>query len=130
MLNSLFSAFLMYSRIPAPKTDWKEENRRYALGFFPVIGAVIGVSLILWRYICNIIVTGDIIFAAGAVCIPVIITGGIHIDGFCDVTDARSSYADKEKRLEILSDPHIGSFAVIHICLYFLPDCFSVPDSC
>ena len=37
----------MYSRIPAPKVEWKEENRRYALGFFPLVGAVIGAFILL-----------------------------------------------------------------------------------
>lgn len=120
MLKSLFSAFLMYSKIPMPKCEWKEENRRYALGFFPLVGAVISAMIILWRMLCDRIETGQFIFSAGAVFLPVLITGGIHIDGFCDVIDARASYADHKKRLEILSDPHIGSFAAMQICLYFI----------
>lgn len=120
MLRSLFSAFLMYSRIPMPKVEWKEENRRYALGFFPLVGSVIGGLLILWRFICSELDIGQFIFAAGAVFLPVLVTGGIHLDGFCDVNDARASYADRKKRLEILSDPHIGSFAVIKLCLYLI----------
>ena len=103
MLRSLFSAFLMYSRIPAPKVEWKEENRRYALGFFPLVGAVIGGLLMLWRLGCGKLGFGQLVFAAGAVFIPVLVTGGIHLDGFCDVCDARASYADKAKRLEIMS---------------------------
>ena len=120
MLKSLVSAFLMYSRIPSPKVAWKEENRRYALGWFPLIGAVIGGLLMLWRMICTHFGCGQMLFAAIAVLLPVWITGGIHLDGFCDVTDARASYADREKRLSIMSDPHIGSFAVIRVCLYLI----------
>lgn len=120
MLNSLFSAFLMYSRIPMPKVEWKEENRRYALGFFPLIGAFIGGSLLLWRIICDKLGIGQFLFAAVAVFLPILVTGGIHLDGFCDVNDARASYADRKKRLEIMSDPHIGSFAVMKLCVYLL----------
>ena len=120
MLESLVSAFLMYSRIPMPQVAWKEENRRYALGWFPVIGAVIGGLLMFWRMFCTHFACGQMLFAAVAVLLPVIITGGIHLDGFCDVTDARASYADREKRLSIMSDPHIGSFAVIRVCLYLI----------
>ena len=47
ILRSFASAFLMYSRIPMPQVEWKEENRRYALCFFPLIGAVIGAVFIL-----------------------------------------------------------------------------------
>lgn len=120
MLNSLHSAFLMYSRIPVPKVEWKEENRRYSLGFFPLVGAVIGALLVFWRFACNALDIGQFLFAAGGVFIPILVTGGIHLDGFCDVSDARASCADREKRLEIMSDPHIGSFAVIKLCLYLI----------
>ena len=120
MLNSFISAFLMYSRIPMPKVAWKDENRRYALGFFPLVGAVIGLLLLIWYFICTNFVFGKPIFAAGAVALPVFVTGGIHMDGFCDVCDAKASCAEKDKKLEIMSDPHIGSFAVIRLCLCFI----------
>ena len=120
MLKSLVSAFLMYSRIPMPQVEWKKENRRYTLGWFPLIGAVIGGLLLLWRLFCTRFGCGQMLFAAVAVLLPVLITGGIHLDGFCDVTDARASYADREKRIKIMSDPHIGSFAVIRVCLYLI----------
>jgi len=34
--------------------------------------------------------------------------------------DAKSSYGDREKKLEILKDPHTGAFAIISLCCYFL----------
>ena len=34
--------------------------------------------------------------------------------------DAMSSYAERERRLEILKDPHTGAFAIIGLCCYFL----------
>ncbi|MBR3631358.1 MAG: adenosylcobinamide-GDP ribazoletransferase [Oscillospiraceae bacterium] len=103
----------MYSRIPAPQVEWSEENRRYALCFFPVIGAVIGGMLLGWRVLCTVFAIGAPVFAAVAMLLPLLVTGGIHMDGFLDVTDARASCAQRERRLEILHDPHIGSFAVI-----------------
>ena len=51
--------------------------------------------------------------------IPVWVTGGIHLDGYADTCDALSSYGDREKKLEILKDPHCGAFAVIRLCSYF-----------
>ena len=113
LLRSLCSALLMYSRIPAPQVEWSEENRRYALCFFPLIGAVIGAFLIGWRALCTAFAVGAPVFAAIAMLLPLLITGGIHMDGFLDVTDARASCASRERKLEILHDPHIGSFAVI-----------------
>ena len=47
-------------------------------------------------------------------------TGGIHLDGYCDTHDALASYAGPEKRQEILKDPHIGAFGVMRLCGYLL----------
>ena len=46
--------------------------------------------------------------------------GGFHADGFLDVSDSLCSYGSREKKLEILKDPHIGAFAVIRLAVYYL----------
>ncbi len=120
MLRSLLSAFLMYSRIPVPQVEWKPENRRYALGCFPLIGVVIGGLLVLWRLFCTKTGCGQLLFAGGAVCLPLLVTGGIHLDGYADVVDAKRACADLPKRLAILHDPHIGAFGVIYVGLYLV----------
>lgn len=120
ILKSLASAFLMYSRIPMPQVEWKEENRRYALCFFPLIGAVTGAIFLLWRYVCGLLGVGSFLCGAVSALIPLLVTGGIHLDGFCDVTDANASCADRETKLKIMSDPHIGSFAVMKLCAYLI----------
>lgn len=120
LIKSMLSAFLMYSRIPVPQIEWKEENRKYSLCFFPLIGAVIGALLILLNYICGLLGAGRLLFSVSAAALPVLVTGGIHLDGFCDVSDAKASCAGKAEKLKIMSDSHIGAFAVISLCVYFL----------
>lgn len=120
LLKSLCSAFLMYSRIPFPKVEWKEENRRYSLCFFPLIGTIIGICLLLWYRICGILEAGNLFFSVGCTLIPIAVTGGIHLDGFCDVNDALASCASREKMLEIMKDPHTGAFALIRLSVYLL----------
>ena len=117
---SLISAFQMYSRIPMPQIEWKAENRRCALCFFPLVGAAVGAAFALWRYICGLLGVSALLFAAGSVFIPIAVTGGIHLDGFCDTADAYNSFGPPEKKLKIMSDPHIGSFAVIYLFIYLL----------
>ena len=48
------------------------------------------------------------------------VTGGIHVDGLLDTSDALSSWQERERRLEILKDSHAGAFAVITACAFFL----------
>ncbi len=116
--NSLKIAFSMYSRIPVKTVEWTEESMSYAMVFFPWIGGVIGL-LTLGIFFAGEwaagrgFQTGGLFFAAVLALVPVVVTGGIHLDGFLDVRDALSSCRSKEKRLEILKDPHVGAFAVI-----------------
>lgn len=110
----------MYSKIPMPYVQWKEENMKYAMCFFPLVGLAIGIVMGAWMYLAKFLGIGNILFAGIATIIPVIISGGIHIDGFCDTVDARSSHQSAERKLEILKDPHIGAFALIYCVVYFI----------
>ncbi|MDD3279513.1 MAG: adenosylcobinamide-GDP ribazoletransferase [Lachnospiraceae bacterium] len=117
--NSFLVAFAMYSKIPVPTADWSKENMKYALCFFPWIGAVIGVIEYGWFSLAAYLQLDSVLRAAVMTLIPVIITGGIHLDGFLDTMDALSSWKEKEQRLSILKDPHAGAFAIISGCAYF-----------
>lgn len=120
IIKSFFSAFLMYSAIPVPQVEWKEENRRYALCFFPFVGVIIGGLTTLWYCFCVKFNVDKILFSAVMTAIPILITGGIHLDGFCDVCDAKACMGTKEKMLEVMSDPHVGAFAAIKLAVYLL----------
>lgn len=115
VLETIGVAFAMFSALPVPRIDWNERNMRYAMAAFPLIGAVIGA---LWC-VCGALPLPDMLRAAGFCLIPVAVTGGIHLDGYADTSDALSSYGDREKKLDILKDPHCGAFAVIRLCSYF-----------
>lgn len=98
---------------------------RYSLCALPLIGLPIGGMLLLWYWCCVHTEVGAVLFAAVAVALPILITGGIHLDGFCDTTDAISSRQEKERKLEILKDPHVGAFAVMNTCVFLLV-CFGL----
>ena len=120
MASSLAIAFATYSRIPMPRVDWSEENRRYSLCFFPIIGMVIGAALCGWLWLCDALEIGAMLRGCVGALIPLLITGGIHMDGFMDTCDALASWQSKERRLEILKDSHVGAFAVIGCCAYLM----------
>ena len=120
IINSFFIALSMYSRIPVPRVDWEKENMRYAMCFFPMIGVVIGAVMYLAGWLLDKTSVGGLFRGVVFTLIPIIITGGIHMDGFMDTMDALGSWGDREKKLEILKDSHIGAFAVIMLALYGL----------
>ena len=120
ILQGMIVAFAMYSKIPMPGINWTKNNMKYAICFFPMIGAVIGLVMLGWFYLAEQIGMGQIFRTSVAVLIPVMITGGIHLDGLLDTADALSSYKSREERLEILKDSHAGAFAIIVGISYFV----------
>ena len=124
--KSFFLAFSMFSALPVPEVEWNEKNMRYMMCAFPFVGIVIAILCAVW-FVFGIQVIfvwqkniSLHIFALGFTLIPVIISGGIHLDGFMDTCDAVGSHGSREKKLEILKDSHSGAFAVMACVIYFL----------
>lgn len=118
--NNFKAAFAMFSKIPVPEADWSAENMKYMLCFFPLIGAVIGGLSLLAAWLGMKFGYAREFVAVILTLLPILVTGGIHVDGLLDTSDALGSWRDRERRLEILKDPHTGAFAVITACVYFL----------
>ena len=119
-MKSLIIAFAMYSKFPMPRVDWEKKALSWALCWFPLVGLAVGAVLWLWLALAGWLGFGAVFTAALALLLPIALSGGIHLDGYADTCDALSSYGDREKKLEILKDPHCGAFAVIRLCSYFL----------
>ena len=118
--NNFKVAFAMYSKIPMPMEDWNKENMKYTFCFFPFIGLVIGALSYLVGWVGGKFGFNPSFVSAVLVLVPVVVTGGIHVDGLLDTSDALSSWQERERRLEILKDSHAGAFAVITACAFFL----------
>ncbi len=119
-MRSLIIALSVFTRIPMPRVDWEKENMRFIFCWFPLIGLILGLLEYAWHMAAVYFGLGSFIYGSAAAVIPVVLTGGIHIDGFMDTCDALSSHGDKEKMQAVLADPHIGAFAIIYTIVYFL----------
>lgn len=119
LLRALITAFGMYSKIPVPKVDWDEKSMKYALCFFPLVGVATGAAAYAVGMLLYTFNVGALLRACIMTVLPILITGGIHLDGFLDTMDGISSYANREKRLEILKDSNSGAFAIIGGLVYF-----------
>lgn len=93
---------------------------RYAICFFPAVGIFCGAALWLWAVIAQATGMSGVLFAAVAASLPILVTGGIHMDGYLDTVDALASHQTREKKLEIMKDPSCGAFAVIYSGVYLL----------
>ena len=122
-LKSVLIAFSMYSAIPMPRTEWEPEGMRYALCAFPLVGLAVAAALWCWGRLCLLLGLGRLLAAVGMTLLPLLVTGGIHMDGLCDAADAIASRQGPEKRLAILRDPRTGAFGVMAVCGVLLLTC-------
>ncbi len=113
-------AFSLYSQIPMPVFEWKEENKKHIIAFLPWIGAVIGLLTFGLHALYSVAELPLICRVALYSLVPLSVTGGFHLDGYMDVQDALKSYRTPKEKLAILKDPHIGAFAVIRFLIYGL----------
>ncbi len=109
------TALSLYSAIPMPRFDIDEDDMAYCIMFLPFIGCIISVVEYYVNQIGGSFELPLFVRCCLFMVIPVVITGGFHVDGFLDTEDAVRSYRPKEEKLRILSDPHIGAFGVIKL---------------
>ena len=112
IVKQFLAAISMYTRIPVPHFEPNEEDRSGAIMFLPIIGAVVGLADFYVIRILSKLPVNVSFKSLIAIAVPLIVTGGFHVDGFMDTVDALRSYRSKEEKLEILKDPHVGAFAI------------------
>ncbi|MDO5389330.1 MAG: adenosylcobinamide-GDP ribazoletransferase [Clostridia bacterium] len=120
MLKSIIIAFSTYSKIPMPRIEWNEKSMKYSLCFFPLVGLVTGIIEYCVFYLLYKFNMGIIFKSMLLTVMPIIINGGIHMDGFLDTIDAKSSYKPRDEKIKILKDPNTGAFAVIYAVIYIM----------
>jgi len=107
-----------FTRIPiGSKIEYNEDNFKSALSLYSLMGAVIGVILLIVSLVGNVFHVNYVKGLLLTICY-VVITGGIHFDGAADTVDGLFSGRTGERIFEIMSDSHIGAFGVL--CLIFI----------
>jgi adenosylcobinamide-GDP ribazoletransferase len=110
-----FSALEFLTRLRVrrvPRGDMRAVAESQA--WFPAIGLLIGLVLLAidrlaTKALPEPSVDVILIVALGA------ITGGLHLDGLADVADGFFGGGARERRLQIMRDPHAGTFAIIAV---------------
>jgi len=117
-LKGLITAIRTLTILPVPGRE--AERPADSLYFFPLVGAIIGgiVQLVAWS------LADKLSWAAGAafagVAVLVWLTRALHLDGLCDTVDACLASPERERRLAIMKDSHIGAFGAVAIVLALL----------
>ena len=80
--------------------------------FFPFVGLLLGLVLVVVGFAAALIF--PVYLTAGILLVVMVLaTRGLHLDGLMDVCDGLFGGYTKERRLEIMKDPHVGAFGVV-----------------
>ncbi len=115
------AALGLLTRLPIPvDADGAQARGAGAAWAYPLVGALIGVIMAaLVALILELGLPGGIA-AALVLAASVIITGAMHEDGLADTADGLWGGWDRERRLAIMKDSHIGVYGVVAIALSLL----------
>jgi adenosylcobinamide-GDP ribazoletransferase len=80
-------------------------------GLFPIVGALIGGILYGSSWMLDLVFP-EIVRVALLLALWVILTGGLHLDGFLDACDGLLGGYSPESRMEIMRDERVGAFAL------------------
>jgi len=120
-MTSFLLAFQFLTTIPLKIKEISEQRIAASVIYFPLVGLFLGLFLLgisnLLSYLGFSYLASNVIL----VVILIIITGGMHLDGLADTTDAFLSGKSKEEMLNIMRDPCAGTMGVLSlICIILL----------
>ncbi|WP_018247671.1 adenosylcobinamide-GDP ribazoletransferase [Orenia marismortui] len=119
-MNRFLIALQFITRIPIKKElDYNNKDLGSCMLYFPLIGSLLGGSLVLINYLGELylapLITNSLLIIG-----MILLTGGIHLDGLMDTCDGIFSGQNKDRILEIMRDSRVGAFGVIALISVFL----------
>lgn len=103
--------FLTIFPIRIKKITLKQISR--SVIYFPIAGLLLGMALWAANYLLTLARFDTLMSNIILVVMLIIATGGLHLDGLSDTSDALFSGRDKSKMLRIMRDPHVGAMGVL-----------------
>lgn len=109
-------ALQFLTRIPVRVSGLQPAELAACAPWFPVVGFIVG------GVVAGALAAGAPIDpwlgALAALCAWTLVTGALHLDALADLADALgAAHRDPRRFLEVLKDPHVGSFGVVAIVL-------------
>jgi adenosylcobinamide-GDP ribazoletransferase len=116
-VSSFFAALEFLTIFPTPKrTEYSATEGGPAAIFFPVIGFLLGLILVLVNVFLQPFAS-PALSSVALVTILALVTRGLHLDGLGDTFDGLGAGGDRERVLRIMDDSHTGAFGLIAIVL-------------
>jgi len=106
--------------IPLPwRREASPEELEGSIGYFPVIGLIIGLILAGLNWLLILFLPSAIVNALLIVSM-VVISGALHLDGFVDTCDGIAGHKTVEDRWRVMHDSRAGAFGIVGVFLLLL----------
>lgn len=125
-MKRLIAALSFFTRIPFWRLS-SLESRHYEniVPMWPVAGILTGVVMSCTFYMTSLVLPNTVAIVIAMIS-RILMTGGLHEDGFADFCDGFGGGStglpekDRERTLRIMKDSFIGTYGVLGLILYFL----------
>lgn len=119
-MHPFLIALQFLTRFPITSScEWQAENIGKSLLYYPLVGLILGVVLMLLAYVLQN--QSPMLVAALILTCWVLMTGGLHLDGLADSADAwAGAHGDKQRALDIMKDSRAGPMAIVMLVLVLL----------
>ncbi|MDC7691614.1 adenosylcobinamide-GDP ribazoletransferase [Vogesella indigofera] len=119
-MRSLILAVQFLTRLPTPQLKtfdpaWLADAARW----FAPVGLLVGA--VVWLAVLAGSLLDPWLGALLGLLAWLWVTGGLHLDGLADLADAQgAAHRSRERFLEVLKDPHLGSFGVMSMAMQLI----------
>lgn len=119
-MRDFLTALGFLTLFPHPQyDDFDGKDLGRSMAAFPLVGLFLGIILVIANFIFTSFLPEGLTNIL-LIALLVILTGGLHLDGFMDTLDGIGGGNNKEKILTIMRDSRVGAFGVIGIVLLLM----------
>lgn len=122
MIKGFLIQLGLYTTLYSNSHHWDETSYKKGLFFVPFIGLILGGILYILHLLLPSNLEGFILLTA-----YILLTGGLHMDGFADSLDGLLARRGAKRALEIMKDPLLGSFGILGLIILTLGYYTSLP---
>lgn len=125
-MKQILAALSFFTRLPFWRlTTLESRHYENIVPLWPLAGLLTGGIMMVVFYAASLLLPINVAIILAIIC-RVLLTGGLHEDGFADFCDGfggsstGSFEVDRERTLRIMKDSFIGSYGVLGLILYHL----------
>lgn len=115
-MKTIWLVLSFFTRLPVPRVEYTDERYARGVKLVPFVGYVTGA--IFYGVSFLHLIFDPTVTALFLVVAYILVTGGLHLDGFADTCDGVFSGRSKERILEIMRDSRVGSYGVLAMVFF------------